>query len=647
MPQAGMAQASRQLHPGQGSIDEAIAPYVKPSNINPQPTGDDGSAREAMGQTTPIAPNIYAPQFPEGTQPQWNGDNDPRDLTPYRSETPSERAGRYYGAVNSTGDLSAAGYADDDGGSVRGKTRLKGDRLGVFGRNFGDSRELVIKPYIEAGQVAVADLAPNSDVLTYSSAAVGVDAIINGRNNQGQVSLRYERRMGWGRAANADTINGIAHLSSAIVPGTIRLDYGGYAGRSRVDASSSGFGASADSLSQIYSVYAGPSLTTHVGDVAVTGHYHIGHTSVGSPDGVVRVNGTRTPSFSDTSTVHEAKLAAGIRPGDAGSPIGVSVSGGFYQEDVSQLAQRVTDSHVRGEVTIPVSMDVALVGGVGYEATKISSHDAVRDVVTGDPVPDAAGRMITDYTSPRYIAFDSAGLIWDAGVIWRPSRRTNLEVHVGRRYGDVGVFGTFTYQPDSRTSFNVSAYNNVSGFGGSLTNSLFNMPSQFTALRDGITGNLNSCVATMSGGGCLASALGAVNSTVHRGSGISATYALDLGRIHTGVGMGYDRRRYISAPQTVLANLNGTVDKYYWMAAYLDGRLTENSTFETTVDVYSFHSGLNSAGDRQAMRAVGIYQYYLTRNLSTHASMAVDGIFRRQLEDVWTASGSVGMRYTF
>ena len=42
------------------------------------------------------------------------------------------------------------------------------------------------------------------------------------------------------------------------------------------------------------------------------------------------------------------------------------------------------------------------------------------------------------------------GLIWDAGVMWRPSRRTSLESYVGRRYGTMSYHGTFAYAPSSR-----------------------------------------------------------------------------------------------------------------------------------------------------------------------------------------------------
>ena len=646
VPQNGMAQAGYQPNVGGGSVGEGITPYVGSNNLVPTATGDDGSARDVTGQTSLVnVANPYAPQYTDGTQPVWNGDGDPMPGNSSRRETGTERAGRYFGASRNTGDLTAAAYGGDEDNSVRGKTALKPNRLGVFGKRNGDPRPLVIKPYIEAGQVVQADLSPRSDVVTYTSVAVGVDALVNGHNNQGIISLRYERRYGWGNASNSDSVTGIARMSTAIIPDTLRIDYGGYAGKTRIAQSGAAISANGDAKNHIYSAYVGPTLTTHAGDVAVTGHYYIGYSKVGTSDGTVTAAGAPVGDVFDHSTVHDARLAAGVRPGEV-LPVGLSVEGGYYQENVSNLDQRVKDSHVRGEITIPVSDDVALVGGIGYEKTQITSHDAVRDI-NGNPVSDLNGRLITDFSSPRYIAFDSDGMIWDAGVTWRPSRRTNMEIHVGKRYGEIGAYGFLTYQPDERNSFNIVAYNNIAGFGGALTNSLYNMPSQFSTVRDALTGNLTSCVATSQGGGCLAGALGSVNSTVYRGRGVSASYNRDMGRWRGGFGLGYDRRQYVAAIQTALGGLNGKVDQYYWVGAFVGGNVTEHSTIETTLDAYRFQSGLSSTGDLTAFRSVSIYQYFLSRNLTANASMSIDGISRQALDDIWSAAGSVGMRYTF
>ena len=40
--------------------------------------------------------------------------------------------------------------------------------------------------------------------------------------------------------------------------------------------------------------------------------------------------------------------------------------------------------------------------------------------------------------------------------MWRPSRRTALEAHVGRRYGSMTYYGSFAYAPNKNLSFTIA-----------------------------------------------------------------------------------------------------------------------------------------------------------------------------------------------
>ena len=68
------------------------------------------------------------------------------------------------------------------------------------------------------------------------------------------------------------------------------------------------------------------------------------------------------------------------------------------------------------------------------------------------------------------------------------STRTALEAHVGKRYDSTTYYGTFAWQPSSRSSVNVSVYDGITGFGGTLTNALANLPDDFVAGRNPVTG---------------------------------------------------------------------------------------------------------------------------------------------------------------
>ena len=66
-----------------------------------------------------------------------------------------------------------------------------------------DRPRLDVTPYIEVQQVAFADLDGGRDILTYTTLPAGVDAAISTRRAEGQVSLRYERVIGYDKIGRA------------------------------------------------------------------------------------------------------------------------------------------------------------------------------------------------------------------------------------------------------------------------------------------------------------------------------------------------------------------------------------------------------------------------------------------------------------
>jgi hypothetical protein len=548
----------------------------------------------------------------------------------------------YGNGVGGSGDASSGGVsAGDDVGAPAKPRKSRGKRGGPsVGR-------VEVTPYIEAAQILNAELAPGNDSLTYTALAAGVDAQINGRNNAGSASVRYERRFGYGRAENSDMVSGIARASLSVIPQSVRFEAGAMAQRTRVE----GNGATVSSPLQrdnstgnIYSVYAGPAVSTHAGDVKIDANYRIGYTKVTEPDALVVTPGAAPVDVFDSSVVHSADIRAGVRPGEV-LPVGVGAGAGFYQENVSNLDQRVRDFHARADVTVPVSQSVALVGGIGYEDVEISSRDAV--IVGGLPVIGTDGRLVTDKSAPRRIAYEAEGLIWDVGVMWKPSPRTNLEAHVGRRYGSTSYYGTFSWTPSQRQSVNLSVYDNVAGFGGQVNRALANLPTQFQAIRNPLTGDVTSCVASLEQGSCLGGALGSVRSSTFRARGVAASYALQLGRISTGIGAGYDRRTFFAAPGTILAAANGVIDENYWLAAYLDAQLDQRSNLSTNIYANWFQSGFAGTGDASAIGATLAYRRSLTNRLSGTVALGIDGINRQFEDDYWTASALAGVRYSF
>lgn len=507
-----------------------------------------------------------------------------------------------------------------------------------------------VTPYIEAAQVVSKELQPGDDVVTYTRLAAGVDVGFGGRRGEGAVSVRYERRIGYGDVADGDTVSGIARAGVAIVPRAVTLEAGALASRTRVDGNGAtnlgAFAGDATSTSQVYSVYAGPSLQTKAGPMEVTGAYRIGYSRVEAPAAVVVTPGSEPADIFDDSLVQMANVRAGFAPGDP-LPIGVGVGAGWNRQDISNLDQRIDDKYVRGDVTVPLSRTFALVGGVGYEDVEVSNRDAVRDG-QGAPVIGDDGRFITDKSTPRQIAYETEGLIWDVGFMWRPSRRTAVEAHYGHRYGGETYYGSLSYAPNARSSLNLSVYDNLTGLGGQLTEAINNLPTQFDAVRNPITGDLTGCVdSTSIGQGCALARLNSLRSAAFRNRGVTGSYSYQNNRSSFGFGLGYDRRSFIAASGTALGNLDDLVDETYWAAAFAGHELDRYSNMQFTASTAWFESGANSAGDSIGYSATLAYYRQLFGGLSGTAAIGIDGVNRDELPDTSTASALLGLRYSF
>lgn len=510
------------------------------------------------------------------------------------------------------------------------------------------ARRVSIDPYVEAAQVFVWQFEPFDETLTYTQLAAGVDATVTGRRNGGSVSLRYERNIGYGDdSVDSDTLTGLARGYATIVPNAVTIEAGALASRTRVDAGGSNVFnpiTGDDATSETYSGFIGPNVAARVGDAQITGHYRLGYTRVEAPD-FVTAGGTAVDVF-DESVTHSAQVRAGTQPGEP-FPVGIGVGAGYFQEDVDNLDQRVVDAYWRSDVSMPVTPTLVVVGGLGYENVEVSSRDAVRDAA-GNPVIGPDGRFVTDEGSPRVIAFEADGLIWDVGVVWRPSRRTQLQATFGHRYDSETFYGSFTWQPDSRTNFGIGVYDSITGFGGRLNNALAALPTDFQVVRDPITGDIVGCVTSLDGAGCLDGVLGSIRSSVFRGRGVSAAYSRKVGRMVAAIGAGYDRRKFIGAPGTVLAAADGVIDESYYVTGSVSGPVGRRGGFTVASYANWFDSGSLFDGDVFALGSSAAYRHQLTRGLSARAAVALNYLDSELTDaDIKTASALVGLRYDF
>ncbi|AJA09905.1 hypothetical protein SKP52_15130 [Sphingopyxis fribergensis] len=508
-------------------------------------------------------------------------------------------------------------------------------------------RTVDVSPYLEIDQVLTADLKNGGDVLTYTNLAVGVDAAIVTNRAELAGSVRYEHRIGWNDdLGDSDVVSGLLRGRIEAARG-LNLEGGALATRTRADgqgAASGLFIGDASNVADIYSLYAGPTFARRIGGLDVGAGYRFGYTKVEVDEPAILSPGTQPQDIFDSSTNHVAWASVGARPGDL--PFGWQVSGGYEREDASQLDQRYEGKFVRADVTMPIGPTVALLGGVGYEDIEIGQRNPVVDA-NGVPVRDSNGRFITDKSTPRQLSFDTDGLIWDAGVMWQPSRRTSLTAKVGRRYGDTIYTGSFTYRADHATSIQVGVYDGLSSFGRGLSGGLAALPTQFDPIRNPISGDINPCVFGQQGGGCLSNQLGNSTSAQYRSRGVQATLSSRFGGWSYGVGIGYDRRKLLAPLLSPIGSLNGIKDENYYLFVSAGRQLDVDSDLGLSGYVNYFDNGAPGASDVQSAGLTASYARRFWRGLTGTAAASINAFDQEGFNSQLIGSALVGLRYNF
>jgi hypothetical protein len=497
-----------------------------------------------------------------------------------------------------------------------------------------------IHPYLEVSQVLSAELEGGGETLTYTTVAAGVDGIIQTHRVTAQISYRYERNIPWeDNVADRDVHSGVAMISAQIVPGALNFDAGALATRTAGDGRVFGV-TNVDSAVNVYSVYAGPTVATHVGALAINGAYRFGYVEVDDD----RANGTLNEDF-DHASVHSLTASIGMAPG-GGLPFGWTVGGGYVREDTGgRFDQSFEGGYIRGDVVFPVSPTLALTAGVGYEDAQASQSDFVRDV-NGFPVIGPNGPT-PDPAAPRLLTYDLEDVMYDGGILWRPSSRTELQVRAGHRHGGTTVVGSVDHRFNPDASLHGEVFDTVETFGHLLTTDLNSLPSNFDAGRDVLTGGLGGCVFGNQGGGvCLDRALQSINGNTFRLRGASLVVAGSRGLWSYGVGAGYANRRYY-----VPVGLGGVTvpaeDETYSVYGTVGRRLSRVSQIDFTAFASWYDSDLVGADGVSTIGAsVDYSRTFMLEHLQLLAAL---GLYHSDSGPVSStvASGLAGLRYTF
>ncbi|QIG81943.1 hypothetical protein G5C33_13460 [Sphingosinithalassobacter tenebrarum] len=514
----------------------------------------------------------------------------------------------------------------------------------------GGGRHVDITPHIDVAQVLTADL-QDGDVLTYTNVSAGVDASVQTRRVQVQLSYTYTHQFAYdSNTSDGSVHSGLARAAVAVAPG-FTIEGGAIATRARSDIRGDAPGntndLAADNVSQIYSAYAGPSFATQVGAINVNAGYRFGYTRAEAP-GVTGVDPDAPPlDVYDDSTSHSANVSVGVASGTV-LPVGVTVSGAWEREDAGQLDQRYEGKYGRGDIVVPVSRGVALVGGVGYESIQISQRDALLDA-SDEPVRDAAGRFVTDPDSPRRLAYDTDGLFWDAGVVYRPSRRTMVEARVGRRYDSWSYTGSLSYQFGRGSAVQVGVYDSIQSFGRQLNNGIASLPTSYTTGSDPLGSDYNGCVTGTNGaaGGCLNGVFQSVATSNYRARGVDAVVAFNGMRSRWGVGAGYSNREFIAPDTGTGFSVDGLTDESLYAQLFGSSSLTPQSSLSGNVYVNYYRSEIPGSNDVFGWGVNTSYSHSFGR-LSATAAIGLYGFDRPDpYDDSYVAQGLFGLSYGF
>ena len=507
-------------------------------------------------------------------------------------------------------------------------------------------RRKSIEPYVEAAQVLVADF-DSDEVLTYTSVGVGIDASVQTRRVEVQLAYKYEHRFSYDRdVADGDTHSGLARAAVRVAKG-LTIEGGALATRTRSDIRGDAPGNLAGNVrnvSQVYSAYAGPTFQTGDGPIDLSAAYRFGYTKVEEPD-VYGVDPSLPPlDLYDSATSHIAQVTAGVKAGVV-LPVGLSVGGAWQREEMSQLDQTYDGKFARVDAVLPVSRDLALVAGVGYEKIEITQKDPLLDA-DGNIVRDGNGRFVTDPASPPRIAYDVDGVFWDAGVIYKPSPRLTLEARVGRRYESMSYTGSLQWQMSRRTALQIGVYDSVESFGRQLQRDLAALPTSFRTPLDPFGDSYNGCVFGDTGtaaGGCLTDALSSIASANYRARGVSGVLSMNAGPTTLGLGAGYANRRYLVPAG--FSVLSGTSDDTWYAQFFASRALDSVSSVSGNVYASYFESGIPGSPGVFGAGANGSY-YRSFGSLSAMASLGLS-TFDIEGEGSTSAQALLGLRYGF
>jgi hypothetical protein len=333
--------------------------------------------------------------------------------------------------------------------------------------------------------------------------------------------------------------------------------------------------------------------------------------------------------------------------GRSNLPFGWTVGAGYGRATSGDLDNVFEAAYVRGDIVYPVSPTLALTAGVGYENIDSSQSDVVRDA---NGVPSIVnGRLIADPNRPRLTGFSSDGLIYDAGLIWRPNPRTELQARAGRRYGGLTVAGSLRHQFRRGAALNAAVYDSVGTAATEIVSDVNQLPDNFQINRNPLTGAFDGCVFGEDPGTgiCFDDALQSLGNNAFRARGANLTFSGSRGLYSWGVGAGYSHRRYTALISGDITSIDPRTDQSFVLNGNVSRRLSRFSGVSLDAVASWYDSDRPFADSVFSSGVTGsYYRSVFYQRLRFHAAL---GIFYTDTGpiDSTVASALIGLRYSF
>ena len=258
------------------------------------------------------------------------------------------------------------------------------------------------------------------------------------------------------------------------------------------------------------------------------------------------------------------------------------------------------------------------------------------------------GRAIVD-PAHRILTYDIDDLIYDGGLLWKPSVHTQLEIRAGHRNGGTTVVGSFTHQFNSHYGMNVQVFDTVETFGNILVNDISNLPTDFQLSRNPFTGDIGGCAfgSAPGSGGCFDRSLQSIRGATFRMRGVSAVVSGNRGLWDLGIGASYVRRDFSQGDASPFVTFGGDEDQTATIYGSIGRRLSRVS--QVNVDAYASWYDTDQPGFGSVTTIGGDVGYTRRLLLDRLQFIAALGLYHSSQNSGDSTVGSLllGLRYNF